>query len=110
MASDFKPTQPAAPESKPISPAGQKDVTTPTPVMPQAVSEEKTVTTPNVEEPAITPVAMSEPVSNEGPRQGKDTLPQTGNSQNDTSEILGLVALGLTGILVGGATKRRRKD
>ncbi|MCD7137052.1 hypothetical protein LTY59_07305 [Limosilactobacillus balticus] len=26
------------------------------------------------------------------------------------SEILGLAALGLTGILVGGATKRRRKN
>lgn len=101
-----KPTQLVAPESKPTSPAGQKDVTTPTPVMPQVVSEKKTVTIPNAEEPVIIPVATSEPVSNEEPRQGKDTLPQTGNSQNDT----GLVALGLTGILVGGATKRRRKD
>ncbi|MCD7133336.1 LPXTG cell wall anchor domain-containing protein [Limosilactobacillus balticus] len=78
--------------------------------MPQAVSENNTVTTSNAEKRAVTPVVTSESVSNEESRQGEDTLPQTGNSHNNTSEILGLAALGLTGILVGGATKRRRKN
>ncbi|MDE7039531.1 MAG: LPXTG cell wall anchor domain-containing protein, partial [Limosilactobacillus sp.] len=105
-----KPTQPVAPELKPTLLGGQKDVAKSTPVMPQAVSENNTVTTSNAEKKAVTPVVTSESVSNEESRQGEDTLPQTGNSHNNMSEILGLAALGLTGILVGGATKRRRKN
>ena len=86
----------------PESPAENGSVT---PSAPQVTSVQKdvasqpTVTTAHNNNAAQTPAAKSE----------AKKLPQTGNEQNNSAEVLGLAALGLTG-LIGLGKKRRKED
>ena len=85
----------------PESPAENGSVTPSAPQVTSVqndVASQPTVTTANNNNAAQTPAAKSE----------AKKLPQTGNEQNNSAEVLGLAALGLTGLISLG--KKRRKE
>lgn len=99
-----EPATPATPET-PVDNGGQQEETaTPnssaTPVETAKVTSEAPATEEHVAQPAAKKAT---------PQQAKaKTLPQTGNETESSAEILGLAALGLTGLLAAG--KKRRKE
>lgn len=98
-----KPTpkpQPKTPKV-PITPTVEPKVPTPTPQ--PSVSEAKPIAKPAPKQPVITPT----PVITSAPKkQAPKLLPQTGNADDNSLVLLGL--LGLTGVMMLG--KRRKED
>ncbi|MBB1079594.1 YSIRK-type signal peptide-containing protein [Limosilactobacillus sp. STM2_1] len=96
-----EPATPATPET-PAANDGQQDekVTPSSSTTPTETVKVTSTTEEHVAQPAVKKAT---------PEQAKvKTLPQTGNEAENSAEILGLAALGLTGLLAAG--KKRRKE
>ena len=91
------------PEEPATTPSDNGEEATPeTPAPPtgedEAAPQSQETVTPSVKNTAAQPAA----------KQEAKTLPQTGNEDTNVAEVMGLAALGLTGLLAAG--KKRRKE
>ncbi|WP_225209029.1 mucin-binding protein [Limosilactobacillus walteri] len=97
------PTTPATPGDN-DGENGNK-VTPQTPQQPVTPAESTPVAPTETQTPAMKQTAAQQPAAKSEAKK----LPQTGNEANKSAEVLGLAALGLTG-LVGLGKKRRKED